>query len=48
VLLVAATVIFTGESVIGMASIGLFLMPAAALGTTASILSITPEGRGAT
>jgi len=43
VLLVVATVIFTGETVLSIASIGLFLMPAAALGITASILSITPS-----
>jgi hypothetical protein len=43
VLLVIATVVFTGEAVISIASIGLFLMPAAALGITASILSITPS-----
>jgi hypothetical protein len=47
VLLVIATVIFTVESVISIASIGLFLVPAAALGITASILSFTPEGRRA-
>jgi hypothetical protein len=45
VLLVVATVIFTGETLISIASIGLFLMPAAALGITASILSTTPERR---
>jgi hypothetical protein len=44
VLLVIATVVFTGEAVISIASIGLFLMPAAALGITASILSFTPSG----
>jgi hypothetical protein len=41
--LVVATVIFTGEALISIASIGLLLLPAAALGIAASIMSLFPE-----
>ena len=47
ILLLAATVLFTVIAVISMASIGLALAPAAALGIVATVLSFTPEPRGA-
>lgn len=46
-LLWAATVVLTGVTVISIASIGLALLPAAALGIAASILSFAPQPRGA-
>ena len=47
ILLLAATVIFTGIAIISMASIGLALAPAAALGIVATILSFMSEPRAA-
>lgn len=46
-LLLAATVVFTGITGLAIASIGLFLAPAAALGIVATILSFTPASRAA-
>lgn len=46
-LLLVATVVLAGAAAISMASIGLVLMPAAALGIAATILSFVPEPRGA-
>lgn len=47
IVLWVATAILTVEAVISMASIGLFLLPAAALGIAASVLAISPRAGGA-
>jgi hypothetical protein len=46
-LLLGAAVALTGEAVISMASIGLALMPAAALGIVALVMSMGSEPRSA-
>lgn len=45
--LVVATLTLSGEAFLSIASIGLFLMPAAALGIVALIMSFVPEPRPA-
>ncbi len=46
-LLLAATVVFAVITGLALASIGIFLAPATALGIVASVLSFTPEPRAA-
>lgn len=47
VVLWVGTAILTGLTAISIASIGLFLLPAAALGIAASVLSVSARGSGA-